>query len=141
MGSNKTLKNRFHISVDELESRMQKQKKLHDKPAQKAVAILEAACDMVLKSLGVNYNLGDNTVAAQMDFLGIIMTENTEESTPQLNGFYFFKNVKKNIENGDNPIPWAWVGAAKTNHLGECSCEVHWFQKGRMDEVGKMKLA
>ena len=55
------IKDRYSISADELESRMQKQKKLHDEPAQKAVAILEAACDMVLKSLGVNYNLGDSS--------------------------------------------------------------------------------
>lgn len=126
------LKTRYEISADELEARMEAQQKYHNEPVQKAVAILEAALDTVMESLGVNIELGD--IPAQQDALGIIVTENTEEATPQLNGFYVFVNRK------GEPVPYAWVGAAYLNHMGECYCEIHWFQKDKLTEMGGVKL-
>jgi len=127
-----TIKDRFHISQDELESRMEKQAKFHDQPIQKAVAILEMAVDSVLKKLGVDVTRDD--IAEQMDLMGIIMTEETREEMAGLNGFFVFVRKKNDI------IPYAWIGAAQLNSIGECSCEIHWLQDNRMDEIGKVKL-
>jgi len=136
--SDNIIKDRFNISADELEARMQKQQELHNEPCQKAVMILEAALDKVLEKLGVNttqvYPDGSSAVPDQMDALGIIMTENTDERTPQLNGFFVF--VTRNCD----LIPYAWVGAARINRNGECYCDIQWFIDNRLDETGGVKL-
>ena len=128
----KILKDRFHISQDELESRMQTQTKLHDEPIQKAVAILEAALDKVMTKLGVNVERGN--IPMQQDALGIVVTEETREEMAGLNGFFVFVKRKNDL------IPFAWVGAARLNKMGECFCDIHWFQDERLDEVGGVKL-
>jgi hypothetical protein len=136
--SDNIIKDRFNISADELEARMQKQQELHNEPCQKAVMILEAALDKVLEKLGVNttqvYPDGSSTVADQMNALGIIMTENTDERSPQINGFFIF--VTRNCD----LIPYAWVGAARINHNGECFADIQWFVDNRLDETGGVKL-
>lgn len=130
--TDKILKDRFHISADELESRMQRQIKYHDEPIQKAVAILEMALNTVLTKLGVNVEWGN--IPFQQEQLGIIITEETRPEMAGLNGF--FVSIRKK---GDL-IPYAWIGQAQLNSIGECSCEIHWFQDERMDEIGKVKL-
>jgi len=124
-------KDRFHISADELEARMQAQAKYHEEPVKKAVAILEMALNKVMTKLGVNV---EEDIPAQQDALGIIITEETREEMAGLNGFFVFLSRVGDI------IPYAWVGAAKLNHIGECSCEVHYFQDDRLDEVGGIKI-
>jgi len=130
----KMIKDRFHISRDELESRMEKQKLLHDDPIKKAVEILQFALDKVMKKLGVDVDQEPEVIHAQQEQLGIIVTEETREDMAGLNGF-FVSLVRK----GDI-IPYAWIGSAQLNSMGECSCEVHWFQDNRLDEVGGIKL-
>lgn len=134
------VKTRFEISEDELNHRMELKKKLKDEPVSKAVEILEAAIDTVLKSLGVNVEIGD--VPAQMDALGIIMTEHTDERAPQLNGFFVYttRRLFGPIEPQGDIVPYAWVGAARLNSNGECHCEIHWFQKNKLSEIGGVKL-
>ena len=132
MSNDRTIKDRFHISADELESRMNKQDKYHNQPIQKAVAILEMAVDTVLKKLGVDITRDD--IPDQMDLMGIIMTEETREEMAGLNGFFIFVRKKEDI------IPFAWVGQAQLNSIGECSCEIHWFKDERMSEIGGIKL-
>lgn len=132
MTDDRMLKDRFHVSQDELESRMEKQAKFHDQPIQKAVAILEMAVDTVLKKLGVDVTRDD--IPDQMDLLGIIMTEETREEMAGLNGFYVFLNQKGDI------IPYAYIGGAQLNSIGECSCEIHFFQDERLVVVGGEKL-
>ena len=122
----------FEISEDELADRMFKQSKEHDAPVQKAVAILEAAIDSVLKTLGVDVTRDD--VAEQMNELGIIMIEETREEMAGINGFYLFKTKKKDI------IPIAWVGAAGINSQGKCFCEINWFKDERMSEITGPKI-
>ena len=129
---NKVLKDRFHISVDEMESRMQKQTKLHDEPIQKAVIMLEIALDKVLAKLGVNVELGN--IPAQQDQLGIVVTEETREELAKINGFFVFVN-----RNGEL-IPYAWIGAVRIDHLGECFCDVQYFQDERLEKIGGEKL-
>ena len=132
MTDDHTIKDRFHISTDELESRMEKQQKYHDQPIQRAVAILEMAVDTVLKKLGIDVTRDD--IPDQMELMGIIMTEETREEMAGLNGFFIFVKKKNDI------IPYAWVGQAQLNSIGECSCEIHWFQDERMDKMGGIKL-
>ena len=130
--TDKTIKDRFHVSADELESRMEKQQKYHDQPIQKATAILEMAIDTVLKKLGVDVTRDD--VAEQMELMGIVMTEESREEMAGLNGFFIFVRKKNDL------VPYAWIGQAQLNSIGECSCEIHWFQDERMDKVGEIKL-
>jgi len=127
-----TLKDRFNISVDELEYRMQMQKKYHNDPAKQAVAILDMALEKVLTKLGVNVTLGD--IPAQQDQLGIIVTEEIRNEMAGLQGFFVFVQRKGNI------IPFAWVGAARLNSIGECFCDIHYFMDNRLVETGGIKL-
>ena len=126
-------KDRFSLSEDELNHIMEQKKKLHDEPVQKAVALIEAAADKVLSTLGVDCS-DPETIAFQMDNLGIIMTEHTDERAPQLNGFFIFKQVKSDI------IPYAWVGATRVNSSGECFCDIQWFIDERLEETGGIKI-
>lgn len=127
----------FEISEDELNHRMEA-KKEHDEPMTQAVRILEAAVDKVLEKLGVNIGLGD--IPAQMDALGIIMSEHTEENAPQLNGFFVYvSRFVPSMQDWDI-IPYAWVGAARVNSNGECFCDIQWFQDNRLDETGGIKI-
>ena len=121
------LKDRFHISQDELIHRMQLQDKLHNDHCQKAVAILEEALDTVMKKLGVNV---EEDIPTQQEQLGIRIVEEIRDEMAGLQGFFVIVNLE----------PFAWIGNATLNHLGECSCEIHWFQEERMDEVGKVRL-
>lgn len=132
-GKTKTHTDVFQISADELQSRIAKKEAEHDEPCKKAVQILEAAVDKVLSSLGVNVELVD-LIPAQMDQLGIVMTENTEENTPKLNGFYIY------LYRNEELIPHSWVGAARINHLGECYADIHYFNDNRLEEVGGVRL-
>ena len=132
-GSSKTKTDIFQISADELQSRTAQKEAEHDDPCKKAVQILEAAVDRVLSSLGVNVEDVD-TIHQQMDQLGIVMTENTEENTPKLNGFYIYLYRKEEL------IPYSWVGAARINHLGECFCDINYFNDNRLEEVGGVRL-
>ena len=127
----KILKDRFHVSADELEHRTQKQILEHDSPIRNAVGIIEAALETVLKKLGVDVT-GD--IPLQQEQLGIIITEETRPEMAGLNGF--FVSV---IRKGDI-VPMAWIGDAQLNSMGECSCAIHWFQEERMSEVGGIKL-
>jgi hypothetical protein len=129
----KEIKTRFEISADELAARMLKQQELHIEPGQKAVQILEAALDTVLKKLGVNVD-DVETIPDQMNALGIIMTENTDERAPQINGFFVFLAKDCDI------IPYSWVGAARLESDGRCYCDIQFFQDERLQEVGGIRL-
>jgi hypothetical protein len=123
----------FEISADELEYRLVKQQEIHNDPCHRAVKILEAALDNVLEARGVDTS-DPETVAEQMINLGIIMTENTDERTPQLNGFFVF------IQKDGDLIPYAWIGAARITREGKCFCDIQWFMDNRLDETGGIKL-
>jgi hypothetical protein len=129
--TDKVLKDRFSISADELESRMQRQEKYHTQPIQKAVSILEMALDTVMKKLGVDVT---QDIPSQQKELGIIITEETRVEMGGLNGFFV------SIAGRGEIVPYAWIGEAKLNSVGECSCEIHWFKDERMDEIGGVKL-
>ncbi len=126
------LKDRYSISADELEHRMQLQEKYHNEPVQKVVALLDLALEKVLTKLGVNVELGD--IPAQQDQLGIIVTEETREELAGINGFYIFLSRKGNI------VPYGWVGSARLNSNGECFVDIQYFQDNRLDEVGGIKI-
>ena len=125
------VKDRFKVSADELEHRMQKQALEHDAPIQKAVGIIEMALETVLKKLGVDVT---GNIPLQQEQLGIIITEETRVEMGGLQGF--FVSVARN---GD-VIPVAWIGDAQLNSMGECSCQIHSFLDERLIEVGGVKI-
>jgi hypothetical protein len=128
----------YEISSDELQHRIEQKQKLQDEPVTQAVAILEAAVDKVLNTLGVD-TTDEETIAQQMIDLDIIMIEHTDERAPQLNGFYIF--TQKLLRSGEYDIvPYAWVGAARLNSMGECFVDVQWYQKEQLTEVGGVRL-
>ena len=129
-----TIKNRFEISEDELYDRMFKKAKLKDAPAQKAVEVLEAAIDSVLKTLGIDVTRDD--IPDQMDSMGILMTEHTDERAPQLNGFFIY--LMRPAQN--DVVPYAWVGSAQINSEGRCSCDIHLFQDNRLAVISGDKV-
>ena len=129
----RTLKDRFSISQDELEDRMQRQAKLHKEPVQRAVALLEAALDKVLIKLGVDVSDPDS-IPDQQEALGIMITEETRPEMAGLQGFYVF--VTKNHE----LIPYSWIGAARLNSNGECFVDIQYFMDNRLEETGGIKL-
>lgn len=122
----------FEISEDELNHRMELKKKLQDDPAAKAVEMIDAALEKVLVSLGVRPEFGN--IPAQQDALGILVTENTDERTPQLNGFFVY------TVRGGEMIPYAWVGSARVDTTGDVLVDINWFQGERLTTVGGMKL-
>lgn len=124
---------RFEISEDELEARMQRQKEIRIEPVQKAVRILEAALDIVMKSLGIDVDQEPETVKMQQEAMGITIWEHTEETQPQLNGFFIHIGY-------DRFIPYAWVGGAYLDSEGKCFCDIQWFQSDRLSEIGGSKL-
>jgi len=129
----KDKKTRFEISADELEYRTLKHQEQNIEPGQKAVMVLEAALDTVLKKLGVNVEDID-TIPEQMDALGIMINEHTDERAPQLNGFFVSLIIPGDI------IPYAWVGAARLGGDGKCWCDIQWFREERLSETGGVKV-
>jgi len=128
----------YEISADELNHRMEQKQKLQNEPVSQAVAILEAAVDKVLNTLGVN-TADEETVARQMIELDIIMIEHSDERAPQLNGFYIF--TKKLLRDGTyDIIPYSWIGSARLNSMGECFCDIQWYQKEQLTEFGGVRL-
>lgn len=121
---------RFQISEDELQAREQRQEELNE-PGRKAVMILEAALEKVMASLGVDIA---KDIPPQQEALGITITDNTEETTPQLNGFFIF------IERDGELIPHSWVGAVRIDSTGQCLCDIQWFMDERLDQVRGMRL-
>lgn len=128
-----TINSVFSISEDELIHRMNIHEEVKIDPGKKAVAVLEAAIDKVLSGLGVN--IADvESIPDQMDSLGILMTENTDEKTPQLNGFFIF------IQKAGDIIPHSWIGSARIDHDGKCYCDIQYFIDNRLDEFGGVKV-
>jgi len=127
-----TKTDRFAISQDELESRMIQKQREQEEPVQKAVALLEAALETVLMTLGVNIEIGD--IPAQQDALGIMITEETREELAGINGFFIFVTKKNDL------VPYAWVGAARLNSVGECFVDIQYFQDNRLEETGGEKI-
>lgn len=128
----------FEISADELNHRMEQKQKLQDEPVTQAVAILETAVDKVLNTLGVN-TTDEETIVQQMIDLDIVMIEHTDERAPQLNGFYVF--TRKLLRNGTyDIIPYAWIGSARLNSVGECFVDIQFFTKNKLVEYGGLHL-
>ena len=128
----KVKNDRFRISADELEHRMELKKKLSDDPIRKGVEILTAALYIVLSELGVDVS-NEDTIAQQQIDLGITVWDHNTEDNPQLNGFFVHVG-------GEEYIPYAWVGAARLNQLGECYCDIQRFQDETLLEVGGVRL-
>lgn len=134
-----TIKSRFEISEDELMHREELQKKYRTDPVRKAVQVLEAALDLVLSRLGVNVN-DYETIPQQQEDLGIIITENDDPRTPQINGFFVFLQKISAKDASFDYIPYAWVGAAFLGSDGKCRCDIQWFQEEKLTEMSGVKI-
>lgn len=126
--SDRKLKDRFNISADELESRMELQHKHHNEPLQKAVMVLEEAIGKVLAKLGVDITKDDESIKMQQQLLGIEISE-----LPGYPGIFIHLTSPE-------PTPYAWISDAELNNLGEYHYEIQWFQEERMDEIGGIKV-
>jgi len=127
-------KTRYEISADELNNRMERQQKYHEQPIQRAVAVLEAALDSVMKKLGVDVDQDPENVQMQMDDLGIDVRSIDDPSMPKACGFYVFLH-----KNGDI-IPHSWVGDARLDQMGQCWCDIQVFNDDRLIESGGIKI-
>ncbi|MCK9565222.1 MAG: hypothetical protein M0Q43_04135 [Methanothrix sp.] len=123
----------WQISLDEIAHREALKEELHDGPVKKAVFILEAAVDRVLKELGVDTSKDQADQFMQQWDLGVTVWEHDDERAPQLNGFFFHTGY-------DAYTPYAWVGDARMNHLGECLVDIQYFQKGILVQSGGVKI-
>lgn len=130
----KELKSRFEISTDELQHRIDLQQKYHNEPIQQAVAILEAAVDKVISSLGVDTSKEPEVITMQMDSLGIFINSIEDETMPKAMGIYV------SITSGKDIIPYAFVGNARLDSGGRCYCDILFFMSNKLDETGGIKI-
>lgn len=130
MKPDKTQKKWFEISEDELTARMEANQRYHDEPISKAVCMLDEARDMVMRKLGVDTSSNDpETLQAQQEALGIIITEETRPEMAGLTGWFVFVRKKMKL------VPFCWIGGAKLDSNGECSCEIHYFNDSRLKRL------
>lgn len=130
----KTTKDIFKISEDELIHRMQQKQKFRDEPCQKAVKLLDMALCQVLTRLGVNCELEDTIPQQQMD-LGITITEETREEMAGVNGFFVFFQKWDKVKQEMDLVPYGWVGAARINSDGTCAVDIHYFNDEKLVEM------
>jgi hypothetical protein len=123
------IKDRYSISADELESRMQKQAKFHDEPLTKAVAVLEEGLLKIMASLGVDITRDDDSIRMQQEFLGIDV--NTLDGYPGV-----FISVSRKGE----PVPYAWISDAILKSDGTYHYEIQFFQNNKLEEIGGIKI-
>ena len=121
--SDNTKTDRFHVSVDELASRMQKKAKYNEQ-LQGAVLVLESAIERVIKKLGVDTEKDDESIKIQMDLLGILLNE-----LPGYPGM-FVTTMK-----GDEKTPYAWISDAMLDSEGKYHYEIHWLKDERLSDV------
>lgn len=121
---------KYSLSSDELAYYQQQLDKAQE-PGKKAVEVLEAGINAVLAELGVDIN-GD--IKQQQLDLGIIITENTDERTPQLNGFFIYQ-----VRDGDI-VPIAFIGGARIDTTGKAWIDIEWFTRNTRDAIGGIKL-
>jgi len=127
-------KTRYEISSDELNDRMERQQRFHEEPIQRAVAVLEAALDSVMKKLGVDVDQDPENIQMQMENLGIDVRSIDDPSMPKACGFYVF------LIRGSDIIPHSWIGDARLDQMGQCWCDIHLFNDDRLIESGGIKI-
>ncbi len=130
MNNNKPLKDRYSISADELEHRMDLQEKYHDKPIHNVIELIDEAIGKVLNSLGVDITKSNEMIKQQQIFLGIHISEHPPEEMGKLSGFYIIA--------GDKPI--AIVGDAWLGSDGLAYLDIYWIQKEQMERFGGVRI-
>jgi hypothetical protein len=113
------LKDRFSVSADELEARMNAQEKYHDLPLRSVTDFIADAIRKVLGTLGVDVTKDDESVKLQQELLGITIAERPPEEMGELSGFYIIA--------GETPI--AIVGDAFMAKNGLAYLKIFWLQR------------
>lgn len=128
--TNKPIKDRFHISTDEMEHRMQLQEKYHATPLRNVTDLISDAIRKVLKLLGVDVTQSDEMVIQQQLALGITISEHFPEEMGELSGFY--------VTIGTKPI--AIVCDPYLASDGLSYLDIMWIQANLMEKFGGVKI-
>ncbi len=126
----KITKDRFNISADELEHRMQKQILEHDAPLKSVTDVISDAISRVLSTLGVDVSQSDELIKQQQETLGIVISEHHLEEMGELSGFY--------IQVGN--VPHAIVGDPFLASDGFSYLKIFWVQKNKMETFGGIRI-
>ena len=141
-GNGEIKKKIYDMSKDEQES-WELKKEEHDEPFRQATIAIDAGISMVLKAMGVDTEVDDDKIQAQMMSLGIFIKEysNQPDVAPQIQGFYIFQmrfaSVMSTIK---EPVPIAFVGNPGVDSTGQICVQVQWFDKTTMEIVKGPKL-
>lgn len=134
----------YEISDDELNGRMMAQRSQRIIPVSNALKEFDRAVEKFLRTLGVNPDL-EESIGWQMEQLGIVRWENTDEKTPQLWGWFFAVMKKPLIMVTMDPNefelePVGWISAPKMRKDGSAYCEVQDWRKGTLTESQGVKI-
>lgn len=124
------IKDRFHISADEMEHRMQLQEKYHNVPLRSVTDLISDAISKVLKTLGVDITQSNEMIIQQQLAMGIIISEHPPEEMGELSGFY--------INIGEKPI--AIICDPYLASDGLSYLDIMWVQVNLMERVGGVKI-
>jgi hypothetical protein len=103
-----------------------------------ATRAIQGGVDIVLQALGVNTDVDDYTLQAQMQSLGIFIQsyDNEPNVAPQLQGLYIFQmGYKSLVDIKPTPREIAFIGNPFVNSVGEINVAIHWFAKDVMDVI------
>jgi hypothetical protein len=127
------IKDRHHISEDELTHRMFLQHEWRVAPSRKAVQILHDRICEVLKKLGVDTTKDDESIQFQMQTMDIYINSISEEDLPKAGGFYISAFL------GGELVPYAYISSAKVKH-GEYMFPIVYWTNELLDEGKLVKI-
>ena len=134
----------WQTSLDELEHRMDLQKKLRVDPTAEMNREFYRCVDRVLKRLGVDPDSEKYSINEQCEELGIIMQGSDDDRAPQIRGIFIFALKKRlSVEMRQDPdiLPYAWVSAPKpVGRDGKSKCDIQYFQDNKMEESKGVKI-
>lgn len=132
----------YEVSDDELNNRMMALKSQRIDPVSSMVREFDRQVEKFLRELGVNPDL-EESIGWQMEQLGIVRWENTDDKTPQLWGWYFAVMKKPAIYRMDGDFdlePVGWVSAPKMRKDGTAYCEVQDWRRNKLTESDSVRI-
>jgi hypothetical protein len=124
------IKDRYSISADELNDRMERQNKYHNNPIRSTTELIDKAISHVLESLGVDITVSDKMVQQQQIAMNIVITEHGPEEMGELSGFYINSGV----------FPIAIVQDPYLASDGLAYLNILWINGERLEKFGGIKI-
>ncbi len=121
---------RFKISADEMEFRLQMLEKYRNKPMKNVTELIAEAIRRVLATLGIDVTQSDEMVIQQQVALGVFISERPPEEMGELSGFYV-------IARG---TPIAIIGDPYLASDGLAYLDIKWIQKEHMEVFGGVRV-